>query len=475
VNLPLLSFTNNSFSDIKQNLRNILCQLFSSDFFLPHISIKQVVRLEQPLSGFSPLQWLQWQTHPIKIYWSDRQLNFESAGVGLADRIKCDKGQDYNVKLAEIQNNLGDYSGKARYYGGIRFNSEVDADEHWLPYGSCLFMLPQFELFSDMTGTYLACNIVIEPDQPMRRKLDHILQSLDSIRVCKDFGIKSEKISSFFREDMPSKTKWFGNVKSVFDILKSGRIKKIVLGRSSLFSFDKALRPLQIMQRLKEIEPFAYHFYIQPQEGTAFVGATPERLYKRQGNLIESEAVAGTCPRGTTPEDDERLSEALLKSEKDHREHIMVRDHLKLLLQQFCQSLEIREVKLLPQAKVQHLYSYIFGYLREKITDIDLLTLLHPTPAVGGFPRDGALQCIEELEPFDRGWYAGPVGWMSNNSAEFAVAIRSGLVNEKSVRVFAGAGLIEGSEAQLEWDEIETKISAFMSALGVEKNLYAYK
>jgi menaquinone-specific isochorismate synthase len=85
------------------------------------------------------------------------------------------------------------------------------------------------------------------------------------------------------------------------------------------------------------------------------------------------------------------------------------------------------------------------------------------------------LQSIEELEPFDRGWYAGPVGWMSNNSAEFAVAIRSGLVNEKSVRVFAGAGLIEGSEAQLEWDEIETKISAFMSALGIEKNLYAYK
>jgi menaquinone-specific isochorismate synthase len=475
VNLPLPSFPNNSLSDIKQNLRNKLCQLFSSDFFLSNVSIKQVIRLEQPLSGCSPLPWLQWQTHPIKIYWSNRQLNFESAGVGLADKIKCDNGQDYNFKLAEIQNNLRDYSGKARYYGGIRFNSKANADEHWLPYGSCLFILPQFELFSDTTGTYFACNIVIEPGQLTRRKLDYMLESLDSIRVCNDAGIKSEKISSFFREDIPSKINWFVNIESVLNILKSGKIKKIVLGRSSIFYFDKALRPLQIMQRLKEIEPFAYHFFIQPQEGTAFVGATPERLYKRQGNLIESEAVAGTCARGATPEDDERLSETLLRSEKDHREHIMVRDHLKLLLQQFCRYLEVGEVKLLHQTKVQHLYSYIFGYLREKITDIDLLTLLHPTPAVGGFPRDGALQSIEELEPFDRGWYAGPVGWMSNNSAEFAVAIRSGLVNEKSVRVFAGAGLIEGSEAQLEWDEIETKISAFMSALGIEKNLYAYK
>ncbi len=223
-----------------------------------------------------------------------------------------------------------------------------------------------------------------------------------------------------------------------------------------------------MLSKLKEVEPNAYHFYIQPQAGSAFIGATPERLYKRQHQFIETEAVAGTCQRGATPEQDERLAKHLLLSDKDYREHIMVRNNIKAVLAPLCQYFEVKDqVELIKQSKVQHLYSYLHGQLLENISDLQLLNILHPTPAVGGLPRDSALKHIEKLEPFDRGWYAGPVGWVGKDAAEFAVGIRSGLLNGKSLRLFAGAGVIQGSIPQLEWDEMETKISAFMSALGI--------
>jgi menaquinone-specific isochorismate synthase len=467
VNFPVTIFTDNNISAAKRSLRKRLHQLFSSKWLLSnHESSRRIVRLEEPVSGCTPLQWLQLQSHPVKVYWSDRKHDFESAGIGFSDVVKSDDEEQHNLKLLGIKQKLGDVSGKAKYYGGMRFNSKTEIDEHWLPYGSCLFILPQFELYSDVSGTHLACNIIIEPGQQPFGKLQYILESLDKVQIDEETTAMQEGIAQFTRKDTPEKKQWFCIIDSVLDILKSGKAEKIVLGRSTLLLFDVVIKSVQLMERLKRIEPVAYHFYIQPEEGNAFIGASPECLYKRHGSFIQSEAVAGTCPRGMTLEDDRRLGEALLQSEKNHREHICVRNNLKSLLENCCQSLQIEDIKLLKQAKVQHLYSYVYGQLAESISDMDLLKLLHPTPAVGGLPRDRALQDIDKLEPFDRGWYAGPVGWIGHDMAEFAVGIRSALITGSTLRLFAGAGVVEGSKAQLEWDEMESKISAFMNALG---------
>jgi menaquinone-specific isochorismate synthase len=111
--------------------------------------------------------------------------------------------------------------------------------------------------------------------------------------------------------------------------------------------------------------------------------------------------------------------------------------------------------------QVQHLYTQCQGILKPDLTDADILPKLHPTPAVGGFPRTQALQLIEELEPFARGWYAAPVGWVGFDCAEFAVAIRSGLVDLDRLLLFAGAGIVIGSQPEAEWAEIENKIRHF--------------
>jgi menaquinone-specific isochorismate synthase len=461
VNLSTHSF------NVKDGLINQLLSLFNSGALITKAP-KRIIRLEIPFPDHTPLQWLRWQTDSVCVYWSDRCSEFECAGIGYADKIKRDGHQDGDDILSEITRCIKEDAGRARYYGGIRFNARAHIDKYWSPYGESLFILPQFEVVTDASGTYLASNIVARADQKPNELLQSVLKKIANLRLDAPLNEYHENTPHHLRTDIPSKQDWFDNIDTALNILDTEKVDKIVLGRSSILSFDSAPKPFFLLSKLKEIEPSAYHFYIQPKTGSAFIGATPERLYKRRNRFIETEAVAGTRQRGATPEEDERLAEHLLLSDKDYREHVMVRNNIESVLAPLCQYLRVNDrVELIKQSRVQHLYSYLQGQLLENISDRQLLNVLHPTPAVGGLPRDSALEYIEKMEPFDRGWYAGPVGWIGDDAAEFAVGIRSGLMNGKSLRLFAGAGVIKGSIPQLEWDEMETKISAFMNALGI--------
>jgi len=452
----------------KRLLRDKLLHLSAAKQTLPIVrDLKSIIRLEVPVSDCCPLQWLSWQNQTVQIYWSDRQRIFTAAGIGYADRIKCDTEKNQVSFLNDLNDVLDRHDGRARYYGGMRFNPKTSTDIHWLPYGTCFFILPRFELFSDTTGAYLACHIVISPEKPLAEQLPLVLTELDHIR---EKGNHEEnqhaKTKYLLRQDFPEQKKWLNNVESALTRLEANDTDKIVLGRSTVLHFNTPPKATTLLENLQQIEPSAYHFYLQPELNSAFLGATPERLYKRQDHWIESEAVAGTRPRGTTPQTDKALAEQLLQSEKDYREHIIVRNNIATILQRCCQTLTVSpDIKLLTQSRVQHLYSHIHGQLRTGTSDSDLLAQLHPTPAVGGLPRAKALRDIAQIEPFDRGWYAGPIGWIGSRQAEFAVGIRSGLLNGKSLRLFAGAGVVAGSVPQSEWEEMENKISVFLNAL----------
>lgn len=431
-------------------------------------STRGILRLEIPLTGCSPLQWLNWQPQPVRLYWSDRQSTFAAAGVGCADRIAGDGGANPGDAVSQAARNFGPQAGRARYYGGLRFNGGAGIDEHWLPYGRSLFILPQFEVLKDSEGAVFACNIVRRPDQAPERTLASVLAGLRKLRFHRPAAGEPASARPCLRQDLPAREEWLRQVHTALEILAAGEIDKIVLGRSTLLAFDAPLQPLSLFEKLKRIEPAAYHFYLQPQEGSAFLGATPERLYRRQGRVLETEAVAGTRRRGATASEDRQLTEELLASDKERREHAFVRRHLIDALSPLCRSLDISGATgLLRQSRVQHLYARLHGRLRDGVSDQQLLTLLHPTPAVGGLPKPEALRHIERLEPFDRGWYAGPVGWIGADAAEFAVGIRSGLANGRLIRLFVGAGVVQGSEPPLEWEEMESKISPFLNALGV--------
>ena len=465
MNCPATSFA--IIAIAKSWLATQLRQLFTSDFKVNNR--RRVIRLEVPLTDCSPLEWLSWQNHSQQIYWSDRQLAFEAAGVGCADQIRCGYGQDYEVLLKTPGQQLDSHSGQARYYGGIRFNPGAEVDQQWLPYGNCCFILPQFEVFADAGGASLACNVLLDTSEYPGQKLRFLLKALEQIRMEQPLEESGGATACLGRRDTPDRVEWLRKVEAALAILQTGKLAKVVLSRSTTLAFTQPPNPLFLLKRLKEIEPFAYHFYVQPARGHAFLGATPERLFKRQRNLIHSEALAGTCARGATPAEDAALGAALLSSEKEYHEHRIVLDDIKAILEQHCRCLEISEApQLMKQSKVQHIYSPLKGRLLDTVADVELLRLLHPTPAVGGLPRDKALREIAALEPFDRGWFAGPVGWIGHDATEFAVGIRSAIVHDRSLRLFAGAGIVGGSIPELEWQEIETKISVFMDALGIQ-------
>ena len=184
------------------------------------------------------------------------------------------------------------------------------------------------------------------------------------------------------------------------------------------------------------------------------------------GHQVLTEAVAGTRPRGACPEEDRGLADELLHCAKEREEHDIVVHGILEALAPLCIGLKhepFPHVVKLPH--VQHLVTHFVGTLAPGVGDEQLFTHLHPTPAVGGYPRSAAAAALAEIEPFDRGWYSAPVGWVSRESSEFAVAIRSGAVFGSRLCLFSGAGIVAGSTASAEWDEVESKIGHFIAAL----------
>ena len=180
-----------------------------------------------------------------------------------------------------------------------------------------------------------------------------------------------------------------------------------------------------------------------------------------------TEGLAGSTPRGKTATEDAVLEHELLNNQKELKEHNIVRDVIEENLNEY--SLEVihpthPSVKKL--SNVQHLYTPITARIRDGVSRTEVLKTLHPTPAVGGYPRDKAVAFIKETEDFDRGWYASPVGWINaHGNGEFVVAIRCGLIRKDEVRFFAGCGIVEDSDPEREWEETNLKFIPMLSAL----------
>ncbi|HEX8386295.1 MAG TPA: isochorismate synthase, partial [Rubricoccaceae bacterium] len=218
--------------------------------------------------------------------------------------------------------------------------------------------------------------------------------------------------------------------------------------------------------------PRCFHVLVAPDGGSAFVAATPERLFRLDGRRLQTEAVAGTRPRAAHDADDDRLLGELMASEKDGREHAFVRDAIVERLGPLADRVRVDGAPTaMTLALGRHLRTGIEADLAPTTSALDVLRALHPTPAVGGTPREAAREAIGHLEPFDRGLYAGAVGWIGRDAeggeaAEFAVGIRSALVRGRAVSLYSGAGIVAGSDPAAEWAEIEHKIGDFVRVLG---------
>jgi menaquinone-specific isochorismate synthase len=430
-----------------------------------------VVRVRVPVPGpVHPIDWVRAQPSTEAAYWSGRAATRTVAASGAADVASSASAPiDYDALGRALTDRLDDASPLARYYGGVRFDAAQPKapnrpDARWAPFGTYRFVLPRFELIESGDRRRLACNLVLPRDAD---RVGEIVAALDAMAL----PVPDEHTSlprPYHRQDVPDHEEWTRMVRWALDAIEGGRLDKVVLARRVALALGAAMDPLLVLSHLEPATPGCYHFAVRPANGSAFVGASPERLFRREGDQVVSEAVAGTRPRGETEAEDAALREALLNSPKERREHAFVRDAIRDDLETVCTSVHVPdEVGELALARGRHLHARLTGTLRPGATTTDILKELHPTPAVGGVPTEDAVAAIRAQEPFDRGWYAGPVGWVGREDAEFTVGLRAGLVEEDRMALFSGAGIVDGSVPDREWEEIEQKIGDFAAIMGV--------
>lgn len=263
---------------------------------------------------------------------------------------------------------------------------------------------------------------------------------------------------------------WLARADKVLEEIRKGSLEKAVLVRGARRELAEVPHLETILRRLRVRYPECALYWLQSEAGAHFAGATPERLVSVRGRQVCTMALAGTAPRANDSVRDAENAAGLRASTKNRNEHRIVAEHIRRVLQPYCSHLDIPgEPELLSLMNVHHLYTPLRGRLAGEAHVLELVGTLHPTPAVGGHPRDDALALVEELEGAGRGLYAGPLGWCGpNGDGEFVVALRGAVLCGKTAHLFAGCGLVVDSDPRTEWEESEWKLRAFESALGNE-------
>jgi salicylate biosynthesis isochorismate synthase len=266
---------------------------------------------------------------------------------------------------------------------------------------------------------------------------------------------------------------WTQRVDQARAAAASGALDKVVLARQAVFKAPpgSVFSPSATAFRLRQSHPQSICFAMGHADGRSFVGASPEYLVQVSGREMTTQAVAGTAPRGAQPQADAQLGAGLLSSAKDLCEHAVVADVMAKVLEPLCTELRRPSTpQLICLPRVQHLETPFEGTLRQAGGILDLVQRLHPTPSVGGWPVRAAGEFIAEHEAFDRGFYAGPIGWLTAASdGAFAVAIRSVLMRGADALAYAGAGIVAASDPQAEWRETELKLRTVREALCTER------
>jgi menaquinone-specific isochorismate synthase len=256
---------------------------------------------------------------------------------------------------------------------------------------------------------------------------------------------------------------WRAMVQDATTAINAGDLTKVVLARRVTIESDQPFDPRHVGRRLAAAHPHALRYGVD-----GFIGASPELLVSRMGDVVRAQPMAGTTPRSGDPRQDARRAAELLASAKNRAEHQITIDIVHDTLLPWCSYLDAEpEPQVAEAGSVQHLATMVEGRLSHPPPSVlDLVATLHPTPAVGGWPRDAALALIDKLEPSSRGRYAGPVGWVDRDgNGAFAVGIRSAEIDGRTATVFAGVGVVADSDPQSELDETRAKLAATLPSI----------
>jgi isochorismate synthase len=364
-------------------------------------------------------------------------------------------------------------------FAGFAFDANSPRTELWQGFPSGLLLLPAVLFGSTGADAYLTINVVVtHPEEEDRgtNELQHRLSHIETVlRHLLGAWVRPTSSTPPLRRgrltlhDREPRSAWKRMVMASTAAIREGAYRKIVLARSveacarEPFAISTALADLG--RRYSD----AYIFALARGERT-FLGASPERLAYVAGGRVETMALAGTEPRGISALEDKLLGEELLRQDKLQKEHAVVAETIREALAPLTSTLDSPSPpRLLKLHNVQHLMTPISGTLSDNMSVLQVVAALHPTPAVAGEPRALALEAIRQTEHLDRGWYAGPIGLIAaDGSGEFAVALRSALVADRCATLFAGCGIVDGSDPDAEYAESIWKLQVMLESLGGE-------
>lgn len=346
---------------------------------------------------------------------------------------------------------------------GMSFAPETAESAAFAPFTA---WFPRWMVYRNPQTTLAIANAWIEPDSDIEAIAQRIWRAHGTFRKF-DYA-QLEQLSAFGLKrvsDAGEQERFTRSVQRAVDSIRSGEFEKIVLARSELYGSEKPIAPLAALAGMCERFWGCTCFSFGSGEGASFTGATPERLFGIYNKKMETHALAGSIARGTSSREDADLGRALVESEKDRHEHELVRAAIMRRLSQLgIQAQATATPRLLKLSNIQHLNTRIEGNLPDEAGFFELLASLHPTPAVGGSPREKTVGRIVDFEQMDRGLFAGAVGFVGRqNQGHAFVAIRSGQIEGKTLRLFAGAGIVEASDPEKEFHETDLKLRAMRS------------
>ncbi|SEJ34909.1 isochorismate synthase [Bhargavaea ginsengi] len=408
-----------------------------------------------------------------RFYWENRDKTRKMAGMGHAARLTSKDGdarfEDIRTQwqrlCSVIVKEEGDQS--PVLFGGFSFDPENRRESEWTGFPAALFVVPQIQLVEKDGRAFVSINLVSDDGSAAG--------DFERLRLIRDRLIHEAQV----KERMPAvkpdvlrlheyaKADYLRAVEGVRDGILEGGPEKVVIARSIGLEFAAPVRHSEVLEHLSAEQQESYLFGLENGDGF-FFGATPERLVKMEDGKGLTACVAGSIRRGKTVEEDRLLGEGLLKDPKNREEHQYVVQMIGDVFRSFCSDVRIPAgPRLLKVRDIQHLFTPVEATPNVGTDLLDLVQALHPTPALGGTPRDEALRMIRNNEKMDRGYYGAPIGWMdTEGDGEFAVAIRSGLLKGDRAHLYAGGGIVAGSVPEEEYKETWVKFRPMMRALG---------
>jgi isochorismate synthase len=404
-------------------------------------TVPRLNSVTRPTPMFDPIAAFMAATgEPVRTMWLRPATGEALVGIGAATTLCGDISRAWRELTAD------DASQTPVLMGAFGFDPLAPTSGLWGDLGRTRFVLPKRVLRMQGASAWLTTNAVEAP-RPLLRPSVTQAQTRTGL----------------------APAEWRSLVREVARGIRDGQlgVRKVVLARTQQVHVNVSIET--VLRRLATAYPGCTVFAFEV-DGACFLGATPERLIALQDGTATTMALAGSGPRGATPEADALLAHQLLQDPKERTEHAVVVDALREDLAPVAtRVIADAEPRVHALANVQHLLTPIRAQVKDGCSVLDLVARLHPTPAVGGYPRERARQVIREREALDRGWYAAPFGWVdSSGHGEFVVGLRSALVRDGTATLFAGCGIVGDSDSDTEFVESGWKLRPMRVALGVE-------